>query len=153
MTKIPVRAHRRKKPGGGTTSVREHTRHLKQKRTARRERPDTTSLRLPPPLREADFPDLDDDAEEGHLLMMNEYEVYSQYRVWKENYRKKVGNGTYDRSLAVKGIEDNFVPWALRTLREEHRHLPRTFTRQQKHDIAVYVVSDIEDEIRYDSVR
>ena len=78
----------------------------------------------------------------------NTHALYRIQQAWETNYAKKMRNGTFNRSLALKGIANNFVPTIARDYRKEYGSFG-TLTIADKRSVASGLLSSILEGARY----
>lgn len=86
---------------------------------------------------------------ELHLWLDNTEKLYRTKEAWITNYAKKMRNGSFNRSLALKGIANNLVPMIARDYNKEFgRGSIPALTLVDKRKVAVGIVKDIIEEAR-----
>jgi hypothetical protein len=86
---------------------------------------------------------------EMQLWLDNTEHLYRTKEAWITNYAKKIRNGSFNRSLALKGIANNLVPMIARDYNKEFgRGSIPALTLVDKRKVAVGIVKDIIEEAR-----
>lgn len=58
-------------------------------------------------------------ARELILYAENDQPLYKRFLYWKENFDAKKKRGVYNRELAIKGLENNYVPEIIKKYKKE----------------------------------
>lgn len=86
-------------------------------------------------------------ANELELFYENDSELYKTETAWIINFKRKMKKGIYKSELAIKGIENNFIPMVIKKYRKEVAHIPDV-DKATKHFMAQRFVKHFEEEDR-----
>jgi hypothetical protein len=84
------------------------------------------------------------------LFAENDSQLYRQSEAWSMNYARKKRNGSFNRSLALTGIANNFVPAILQKYKKEFGSLGMNFSAVDKRKIAVKLLPAILERADYE---
>lgn len=76
------------------------------------------------------------------LWAENDQSLYRIQQAWENNFARKMRNGSFNRSLAIKGIANNFVPMIARDYKK-HNGSIGSLTIADKRSIASKLIGDI----------
>lgn len=85
-------------------------------------------------------------------LVLHAENTQSLYRIqeaWEKNFAMKMRRGAFSRSLAVKGIANNFVPQITRHYKKEFGGIGSTLTLADKRKIATKLIPSIIEGAKY----
>lgn len=68
---------------------------------------------------------------------------------WEKNFAMKMRRGVFNRSLAVKGIANNFVPMIARDYKKEFGSIGTTLSLADKRKIASQLMPSIIEGAKY----
>lgn len=87
-------------------------------------------------------------ARELAMAAANEYELYRTQEAWEENFAKKIKNGKFNRSLAVKGIANNFVPRIITYYNKNYGNVGKV-SLAEKRQVAAELMPSIVEGAKY----
>jgi len=86
---------------------------------------------------------------EFRLYAMNDYSTYRHLEAFAVNYAKKKVKGTYNNTLAIKGIANNVVPRILQKYKKDYG-LSGTVSEAGRKKVAQGLLHDIEELIQWE---
>ncbi|MEK6883076.1 MAG: hypothetical protein AABY22_25855 [Nanoarchaeota archaeon] len=84
-------------------------------------------------------------ARELELFYENDSQLYKTETAWVINFKRKIKKGVYNSELAIKGIENNFIPMVINKYRKEVAHISDV-DKATKHFMAQRFVKNFEEE-------